>query len=98
MSDAASLNVYEVDDGETHWILAENPEDATECFYATYCSKTQERADFELAEPTVADQDTVTIIRDPGASPEKITLRQAAAEHLAGKYPSVPCVLASTVY
>ena len=98
MADDPGLNVYEIDDGETHWILAATPEEATRGFYETYCSTEAERADFELSEPKLADQDAVKIIRDPGASPEKITLRQAVAEHLAGKYPTVPCVLASSGY
>jgi len=97
MTDVANLHVYEVDDGERHWILAEKPEDATRCFYETYCANEAERADCELSKPQLTDQDKVTITDDEsGGYP--IPLRQVVREHLARPTPSVPVVLASTVW
>ena len=95
-----SLNVYLVDDGERHYVLAASPKDAVKCFYDTYFpDDDEERKWHEPETPAELDQDAVTIMRDPAAGDmTKITLRQAVAEHLAGKYPYVPCVLAATVW
>ena len=97
MTDHAIFHMYEIDDGESHWILAATPEAATECFYETFCADDAERADFELSEPKEINQDAVTICDDESAG-KRITLRQAVIQHLAGKCPDVPCVIASSVW